>query len=179
MDKTYLLVTKYGLSEKYARFIQDKILFHELAVNHGKHIIKEENEKNINSIKEAGRNVEKVDLNNVRTIDFSNQISLLEFTLSDKKYAIDDPLVIRSIQNFIAHTGFVYADKMKRGKQANPPFLKELAVDLMEKAPQGTAYSKRVWVGSIFAEFLLEYENCNNSPTHLQKSVDNLLKRKD
>jgi hypothetical protein len=156
MDKIKRLVTKYGLSEEYAGFIKDKINFYELIVNHGKEIVKQENEKNTVIIKKAGRNVEEVDLNNMSAIDFKNQISLIEFTLMDKKYAIDDPWVIRSIQHFIARTGFVFADKMKRGKQPNPPFLKELAIDLMEKAPQGTDYSKRVWVGSIFAEFLQE-----------------------
>ena len=179
MNKINRLVENYGLSDEYAGFIQDKILFYELIVNHGKHIVKEENEKNINFIKNAGRIVEKVDLDNVRTVDLTNQISLIEFTLSDKKYAIDDPWVIRSIQNFVAQTGFVYAEKMKRGKQPNPPFLKELAQELMEKAPEGTLYSKRIWVGSIFAEFLQEYEYCFESHPHLQKKIDNLLNRKD
>jgi hypothetical protein len=54
-------------------------------------------------------------------------------------------------------------------------YLKELAIELMKKAPEGTDYKKHVWVGDVFFEFLQEYKDCSSSYEHIHKKVYNLL----
>jgi hypothetical protein len=175
MDKTILLIRKYGFSNEYAEFVKKKILYYEVGVNHGKYVIQKDNKKTIELIKKSSRSSIPLDLNNVRTVNTKNQISLIDFTINDKRYSIDDPWVISSIQHFISQTGFVFTEKMKRGQQTKPTYLKELAIELMEKAPEGTDYKKHVWVGEVFSEFLQEYKECASSHEHLHKKVLNLL----
>ena len=166
---------KYGFDKDYAEFLERWILIHELHLFHGKHILKHDNEKNIEIIKKSRPPGPNPDLDNVRTIDLSNQCSLIEFTIKNEKYSIDDPSVISTIQALIKSTSFVFNKKMKRGKQHNPTILKELAIELIEKAPTGTEYSKRVWVGSIFSEFLPEY-NTMEKNFELAKKIADLIR---
>lgn len=182
MDKKQLLIDKYGLPDDLASDVISAIMQHIGAENYEAVYPTKDNLNEIEALKSAFKQyaskVDKVDTNSIIISMQPPKIKKVKFFLDDYKHiTIDDPYFIGLLGKFIEQQDFILSSPRSRGNQPNPPYLKEIAQNLMGYFA-GTDYSKRVKIGEIFAEFLPKFQNCFGSPVHLQKEVDNLLNQK-
>lgn len=179
MDKQKLLMEKYELPSELAKSVVSAVMLHMGTNLHDPSFPKKDNRNDIDTVKRAGKmfaaKTAQIDDSHKVISMASPGIKKVKFWLSDgQQITIDDPNFCGLLGIIINETEFYPKEKRSRGNQPNPPYLNEVAKELMLFF-SGTDYSKRVKIGQIFAEFLQRFKDCKDSPVHLQKEVEIIL----
>lgn len=174
MDKTELLIEKYGLSTEVAKQIV-KMFDIELLYQSNELVRPksnpEKNKEGLAKIKGADPDLKKPAAG-VYCMEY--KLTRIDFIINGERVVLDDLALVEQIRKLIEINDFEITPKYR--KQSTRAYQRKIAQYIIDVLPPGSRYGKCVIACDIFGEFLEKYKLHNmTSPETKESLIENLF----